>query len=375
MVLRLNSIALIENFIVRTLLSNKDIPVDVNILRLADTDDREGAIIFPKYVTVRFTGSNTQTLSTQPLILARSMDFELEIGCQNQQGSHGHDYATYLLGACALALLNKVPFETGITIATPFTLERETFAGISDSGHFIYNQSWSIVTEDVFPSLSSDPTIAKGFCDDVWKKGIGERSVLLGEVVSGNGIYQLKPTEPLDCEKYGGVIPSESGDLVTVEDNNEVYLTNAQIAAGFQYVVKELDDSDDILVTVRASSGELIRSDLFCATGKTFLGLYVFGSNRGLPPEKITTVTLPASKQAVVINNLASLFKDPSDTEEIPLPLKYGNLIFVDEEITLNVGEKSFVRAYSPSAGLYWLPDEPNFYRVISEQFVCHEEE
>ena len=367
--LKLNSIRLIEDYIVRALLSSPDIPLDVNILRLADTDDKEGTVIFPKCITARFTGSNTQTVSTQPLTLSRTMDFELEISCQNQQSVSGHDYATYLLGACALSLLNKVPSNTGICVANPFTLEREAFSGLTESGHFVYTQTWSIVTEDVFPSISADPAIAKGSCEgNTWAKSVSSRGLALGEVLSGNSIYHLKPVDnTLDCKEFGGVTISENNDLVTVEDESVIYLTEAQITAGFQYIVKEIEGSPDILVTIRDNDGQIIRSDLFCATTLTLLELHVFGENNGSTPEKITTVSLPACKQAVITSNLASLFKDPTDTEEVPLQLRYGNLLFVDGEITLSVGEDTFTRAFLPDKGLYWIPEVIGYYRIISE--------
>lgn len=368
----LNSITRIEEYIVNSLLASPDVPLDVNVVRLADAPEKEGVIVFAKSISVRFTGSNTETINQQPLVIQRTLDFELEISCQSQQSQSGHDYATYLLGACARTLLNRVPANSGYQVITPLTLERESFSGLTDSGHFVYNQTWSVVIEEVMPTLPIDPCVARGVCAEyIWPQGVGNSPVSEGEVVAlGNKIYQLKPPEGLDCLEYGGTVPdADSGDLVATWDNTVVYLTAFQREDNLTFIVKELEDTTDILVTVRGSNGVPIRSDVFCYTGRTLLSLYMFLTNQGKLPEKVLSLTMPYAQQAVIVNNTAVIYKDPMDPEEIPLQARYGNLVFVDPSVTLSVGDSQYVRSFLPQTGLAWLSGDS--YRILSEYFFC----
>lgn len=369
---KLNAITLIEEFFVNALLASPDVPLDVNVLRLADTTEQEGTVVFPKSITVRFTGSNTQTVHQQPLIIQRTMDYELEISCQNHQSNSGHDYATYLLGACARTLLNRVPFNTGLNVIGPLTLERESFSGLTESGHFVYVQTWSLTIEEAMPSLPIDPCVARGKCSEYGWGGGGYPpsgdTILEGEVlVSPNGVYHLKPPEGYDCLEFGGTFLANNGDLATVFDPTVVYLTEAQRLAGVTYITQKMEDTTDVLVTARGSDGINIRSDLFCYTGRTVMGLYMFLNNRGGAPEKVLSLFLPYAKQAVVFRADAKLYVDPRDTEETPSNVAYGKLVFVDPNITLNVGDVTYVRTYLPQSGLAWITG--GTYRIISEVF------
>jgi hypothetical protein len=374
MINALSAITAIEEFCINVLLSSPDIPLDVNILRLADASETEGTVMFPRSITVRFTGSSTNATNKQPLIVRRTLNFELEISCQSHQNRSGHDYAIYLMGACAKALFNKVPINTGLAIVSPFTLESESFGGLTESSHFIYKQTWSLEVEETFPSQSTDPCVARGLCAEYsWDEGAGDSTVGEGEVIgTPNKIYHLKPPEPLDCVQFGGTVLNSNGDLVTVWDNDLVYLTKEQRDAGFTFIIKELEDTTDILVTVRGTDGIIIRSDIFCFTGRTILGLYLFQTNRGKSPEKIVSIFLPYAQAAVIFRNDGLLFKDPTDPNELPLTMKYGNLIYVDPNITLSVGDAEYVRSYEPRGGLSWVTQ--GSFRSISEVFLCDEQ-
>ncbi len=352
---RLNSITKIEEFMVNSLLGSKDIPLEVSVLRLADAPDSEGIVIFPKSITVRFTGSVTEVVNRTPLVLERTLDFSLEISCQNQQRSSGHDYATYLLGACSSALLNRVPVNTGFEVVVPFTLERESFQGLTESSHFVYEQTWSIVIKEVLPNFNPDPCIARGDCSRLFPPNTNT-TVLEGEVLLGNRVYHLKPSVGLDCRAFGGVTPDVNGNLVTIEDNSVVYLSSQQWEEGVTFLVKPLPETEDILVTARSSSGIIIRSDVYCWTGRTVLGIFAFLTNRGEMPEKVLSLAIPYAERVVIVDSSAVAFRDPSDNIEKPLEMKYGNLVLVNDNVTLNVGDKEYTKAYIPQFnGFGWL--------------------
>jgi hypothetical protein len=366
------TIAKIERFMVNSLLASPEIPLDVNVLRLADVQDKEGVVVFPRSITVRFTGSTTTVLQRVPLVLERSMDFLLEISCQNHQTRSGHDYATYLLGACSRALMNRVPLGTDFSIETPFTLERESFQGLTDSSHFVYEQSWSLVVKEVLPNVSQDPCVARGDCSKLFPEDT-TTTVLEGEALLGNRVYHLKPSDGLDCAQYGGVKPDAEGNLVTIEDEEVVYLTSAQRDAGFTYIIKPIEDSTDVLVTVRGVDGVIIRSDLYCWTGRTVLGIFAYLTNQGQSPEKIFSLSMPYAQRVVIVDDSALAYRDPSSEEEVPVQLRYGNLVMVDTNVTLNVGEETYTKVYIPQFdGTGWLSN--GTFKFLFEMWECDDE-
>tara|TARA_R110002012_G_scaffold278548_1_gene466223 strand:+ start:1002 stop:1223 length:222 start_codon:yes stop_codon:yes gene_type:complete len=73
--MRLDTITKIETFMTDALLSSPQIPLGVNIVRVAATEDEEGITALARSIMVRYTGSNLAMQQTQPMSIYRRMQF------------------------------------------------------------------------------------------------------------------------------------------------------------------------------------------------------------------------------------------------------------------------------------------------------------
>ena len=117
------------------LLSSPQIPLGVNILRLADTQDEEGVVALTRSISVRYAGSSLSLEGTRPMSILRNARFEVTLAAQSYLTNTGHDYVIQMCIGSYNTLLNQVPVNTGSQIITPFHMVSEEFQGISDSTH------------------------------------------------------------------------------------------------------------------------------------------------------------------------------------------------------------------------------------------------
>ena len=94
--MRLDTITKIERFIVDSLLSSVQIPLGVNVIRLADDADTEGITAMTYSIVVRYVGSQAQLVREVPLTMRRTLQFEITHAAQSYLSQSGHDYAERL---------------------------------------------------------------------------------------------------------------------------------------------------------------------------------------------------------------------------------------------------------------------------------------
>ena len=121
--MQLYTISRIEQYIVDALIASPEIPLSVNILRLADAIDKEGVVQNTSNIVVRYTSSYFNVLKRIPLVYERALSFELNFSVQNYMTSSGHDFATQLLAGALNTLVNGVPGDAGVQVAESFTLQ------------------------------------------------------------------------------------------------------------------------------------------------------------------------------------------------------------------------------------------------------------
>ena len=68
------------------LLSSPQVPLGVNVLRLAATEDEEGIVKMGRTIVVRYSGSSLSVQSTEPLVTLRTMSFEITLSAQSYLG-------------------------------------------------------------------------------------------------------------------------------------------------------------------------------------------------------------------------------------------------------------------------------------------------
>ena len=107
--MQLNTITRIEQYMVDALVASPVIPINVNVLRLADAVDKEGIVQQTNNIVVRYTGAANTVVNKIPMVFTRRMTFECNFSCQNYLSSSGHDFATQLLTGAFITLNGGVP--------------------------------------------------------------------------------------------------------------------------------------------------------------------------------------------------------------------------------------------------------------------------
>ena len=130
--MKLYTTSRIEQYITDALLASPEIPLGVNVLRLADVVEKEGVVQNTNNIVVRYVSSFFNVKYRTPLVYERTLSFELNFSVQNYLTSSGHDFATQLLAGALNTLVSGVPGDSGVQVAEGFTLTSERFTGITD---------------------------------------------------------------------------------------------------------------------------------------------------------------------------------------------------------------------------------------------------
>ena len=100
------------------LLSSPQIPLGVNVIRLAATTDEEGIAALTRSIVVRYTGSTLTINQRQPLVIERTLRFELIHSSQSYLTESGHDGALQMCAGAYLSLNNTIPVPVSYTHLT-----------------------------------------------------------------------------------------------------------------------------------------------------------------------------------------------------------------------------------------------------------------
>ena len=162
--MRIDTIPKIETFLSDILLSSKHIPLGVNVVRLASVQDEEGITAMARSIVVRYTGSSVTIERKLPIVITRTMRFEIILSAQSYLTESGHDYALQMCAGSYLSLNNSTPTGAGVQILTPLHMVNESFDGLTDSSHYVYTQTWELEVQEINSMLSIDPCVMRGNC-------------------------------------------------------------------------------------------------------------------------------------------------------------------------------------------------------------------
>ena len=223
--MRLDTISKIEQYMADAIMTSRQIPQGVNVIRLAATNDEEGITQLARSIVVRYTGSSITVENKVPLVIIRTLKFEIQLAAQSYLTESGHDYAVQMCTGTYLTLNNRVPSSTGVQITEPLKMVQESFDGLTDSSHYIYTQVWELEVQEINRIVALDPCVARGNCSFLFPTdNIGV--IEPGDVIEGNLIYvpviQPPPGEPFD-EELGGVL-RDGDNLVFRADPRVVFL-------------------------------------------------------------------------------------------------------------------------------------------------------
>jgi hypothetical protein len=263
--MRLDGIQRIESYITDTLLSSPQIPLGVNVIRLAANQDEEGIARMTRSIVVRYVGSQASVIREVPLVLRRTLRFELTHSAQSYLTQSGHDYALQMCAAAANSLGSLTPSNSGSNIVAPLHMLSEQFEGLTDSSHYVYTQSWECMVEEIYPSPPIDPCVLRGNCSYLFPT-CTVSEVMPGDVLQGNTLYSpvLPPPEGFDYD------PTYCG--VTLEGDNLVYKADTSITFledWTQYTLTSTGTYDE--------SGELLKVNVYDSDGEFFF--WYFAAN------------------------------------------------------------------------------------------------
>ena len=376
--MKLDSITQIERYMTNALLSSTLVPLGVNVIRLADVSDEEGILQMVNSMVVRYTGSSVQTVRQSPLMMERTMTFEVNIASQSYLSQSGHDFAVQLLAAAHETLVNQVPCNTGVEIVEPFHLVTESFTGLTDSSHYTYTQVWQIVVQDYYRGIAIDPCVARGDCSKLFPQNVVV-SVQPGQTACDGRIVDpvLPPpndTIPYDSA-YAGVLFNEAGDLVYKWDPSQVFMTKAEIDAGYIKVCTgTLDTSGRFeIINIKDADNNFVRSYFGVDTGNRLLRLNsglvrILGENY-VPEtagntEEIKFANLPVNGYGQVITQQALLYADPTDANSATARIFYGAIFPTELNVSLEVGPDTYIRVGNTPLGRAWIKsDEFQLFR------------
>lgn len=215
-----NPVAKIEQFMVDILVSSPLIPIGVNVMRLADTIDKEGVVQSSSNIIVSYSGGSSNIKNREPLVFEKSYIFKITFNCQDYLNTSAHDFALHLVDAATRSLSNQVPFVDGVQVIEPFYSSDETFEGITENSQYVYSQTWRLLSEELYPNVSMDPCVRRGNCKAVWPPIGYVSEIPPGSVITDDGRVWEVACEDSDGNMVLGSYYNNDGDLVLKCDDS-----------------------------------------------------------------------------------------------------------------------------------------------------------
>ena len=375
--MRLDTISKMEEFITNALLSSELIPLGVNVIRLAATHDEEGIARMARSIVVRYTGSSGNIQQKVPLVITRTLSFELSLASQSYLTESGHDYAVQMCAACHMLLTNQVPTNTGSQIVTPLHLTSESFDGLTDSSHYVYSQVWQIEVQELSGLIALDPCVSRGNCSFLFPDNtLGETRP--GDILVGNEIWEpvLPPPPGLGYEEEYCGVEVEGDNLVYIHDRTQIFLEQYS-----KYTLVPTGTYDEtkkfIIVNIYDDEGRL--AGTFFAGNCGERRLVQFGGNTGgvnrnwvegmwvseidstgnmdrsNGPEPLKAVVQARNMLAYVDAIKATVFSDPSNPDAAKGQVKYGWAMQTLPSTKLLVSGVEYVQVSGTPLGKAWM--------------------
>lgn len=373
--MRLDTITSIENFMADALLSSPQIPLGVNVIRLAATTDEEGITNLARSIVVRYTGSSMNIKQRQPLVVERTLRFELIHSSQSYLTESGHEAALQMCAGAYLSLNDTVPMRSGVQVVVPFSMSLESFDGLTDSSHYVYVQQWEITVLELNPTINMNPCVLYGNCSELFPYEM-MGGVLPGDVAYGNKLYSplIPPPAGVDYEEeYCGVV-EQDGNLVFKYNTGITFLTSWE-----QYDLVSTDTfvkgTDILICSIKDKEGNHL--DTYYASNCDKRQLLSLDAKIGGDP---------LNKRIMGYNGMCimgvfpkgQVYADPTEGEDSPTTtLKYGWVMRIDLKSHLLVEGVKWHKVAGHVFGTAWIKEDdmkvilPNRYEPLD---VCVDE-
>ena len=397
--MQLYTISRIEQYICDALIASPEIPLSVNVLRLADAIDKEGVVQNTNNIVVRYVSSFFNVLTRVPLVYERALTFELNFTCQNYLTSSGHDFATQLLAGALNTLVNGVPGDSGVQISESFTLQNEQFTGITENSQYTYTQVWQCTVSETVPYVALDPCVQRGDCSQIFPGRYTRTNVPLAGVIDNEGRIFVPALPDGSCADVvdadggnGGSIVWEneiarSGNMVYFCDRSQIFLpaqliNKVRLTWTGQYLG---DDRNRIMVAITdLETGETIAEVIYCGLNDIdgfpqYLMRYTIGlwrsqignitnENYGRSAfDGDWTMSTETGVLAVVMSNAQPIYVDPTNPQASQRMVDGGIVIGVFPEVYIQVGPDRYVMVQQSPVGRGWIKQTAIEYTSINE--------
>ena len=397
--MQLYTISRIEQYICDALIASPEIPLSVNVLRLADAIDKEGVVQNTNNIVVRYVSSFFNVLTRVPLVYERALTFELNFTCQNYLTSSGHDFATQLLAGALNTLVNGVPGDSGVQFSESFTLQNEQFTGITENSQYTYTQVWQCTVSETVPYVALDPCVQRGDCSQIFPGRYTRTNVPLAGVIDNEGRIFVPALPDGSCADTpeadggnGGSICWEnditrSGNMVYCCDRSQIFLpanliNKVRLTWTGQYLG---DDRNRIMVAITdLETGETIAEVIYCGLNDIdgfpqYLMRYTIGlwrsqignitnENYGRSAfDGDWTMSTETGVLAVVMSNAQPIYVDPTNPQASQRMVDGGIVIGVFPEVYIQVGPDRYIMVQQSPVGRGWIKQTAIEYTSINE--------
>ena len=381
------------------LIASAEIPLSVNVLRLADALDKEGVVQNTNNIVVRYVSSFFNVLTRVPLVYERALTFELNFTCQNYLTSSGHDFATQLLAGSLNTLVNGVPGDSGVQIIEPFTLQSENFTGITENSQYTYTQVWQITTSETVPYVALDPCVQRGDCSQIFPGRYTRTNLPLAGIIDNEGRIFVPAFPDGSCADTpdadggsGGSICWEnevtrSGSMVYCCDRSIVFLPaqlidKVRITWTGQYLG---DDRNKIMVAITdIETGETIAEVVYCGLNDIDgFPQYLMRYTIGLWRSKIGDIANESYGRsafdgdwtgstntgilAIVTSNARPIYTDPTNPEAAQKMVDGGIVIGVLPHVYIQVGADRYTLVQQSPVGRGWINESDIQYTSVND--------
>lgn len=376
--MELHTIQRIEQFICDSLIASELIPLNVNVLRLADAAQNEGIVTQTNNIVVRYTGSSTVVKNRVPLIHHDTMNFVLDISCQNYLTSSGHDFATQLVAGAKITLSGTSPSGAFVQVLEPLTHSSTQFTGLTPQSQYTYTQTYSLIVEEVMPFIALDPCVQRGDCRQIFPgQNVVSVLPLAGVVDPRTGSIYI-PWYPGTDEiekaftRALGVRWSDeltqSGDWVFVCAPDEVFIEDPINQPIYLLSNDNFTEDGRLVVTIwDAETKTPIREVFYEDSGKKIvryaLELWrntLQGAETGtIAPDSVLDATFSgrfnSGEFAVVKGALTRLVSDPMDPESKVQTLMGGTLIGIKPDTFIQTPQGRYYFVGRSPLGKGWI--------------------
>ena len=397
--MKLYTISRCEQYMVDALIASPEIPLSVNILRLADAIDKEGVVQNTSNIVVRYVSSFFNVLTRVPLVYERALTFELNFSIQNYLTSSGHDFATQLLAGALNTLVNGVPGDSGVQVSESFTLQSENFTGITENSQYTYTQIWQITTSETVPYVALDPCVQRGDCSQIFPGRYTRTNLPLAGVIDDEGRIFVPAYPDGSCADTpeadggnGGSICWEnealrSGNLVYCCDRGMVFLPAAlmdtvRLTWTGQYLGT---DRNKIMVAITdIATGETIAEVIYCGLeDEDGFPQYLIRYQIQLWRSKIDNITNESRGRSVLTDtfttsvnqgvlaitrsNAQPIYSDPTNPDSNQRMVDGGIVIGVIPDVYIQVQSTRYILVQQSPVGRGWIDESVIEYTQVNE--------